>query len=459
MLPVLKVGSRWDDAGNTSVETMALFGFGKDKQDGGISDLVMAYLEEAQRVRSPFLLKDGRKVERPGVLQALDEEAGTLNIQVSGPYAGEKGAKVDFVFIHENLRLGATTRVTEIRGGTVTLEIPGELELLERRKQPRARLNPKEGATLTGLTSLFEGVGITGILENLSESGCRVRVEKAMNIKDQKKLGIGTALVSVGHSFMILKLNKVPRCPAVMEMAGQVAYLDDSTGGLVLGILFDKSEFSGALRSMVSSRAGSMPSSLPPKARRKTVLDEPESEPTPRPEKGVEAAPPPKPPEPPKPPVEAVEAVSPPPAAEPPSSSEGAHSSRNSALLRLKKRSRAIVVLASAGHGELLREHLQDEGYGRVLLAVGWDEVVAHLHEASVSILFIDTDRPVLESLEMVQRFQEGGLELPPVILAAEEVSRALVLAAHRVGVTQLLVKPYAFDDTLSLLLEQQMGL
>jgi len=436
---------------------MALFSFGKDKQDGGTSDLVMAYLEEAQRVRSPFVVKDGRKVERAGTLQSLDEEAGTFNIQVGGPYVGEKGAKVDFIFIHENLRLGATVRVSEIRGGTVVLEIPSELDLLERRKQPRARLNPKEGATLTGLTSLFEGVGITGILENLSESGCRVRVEKAMNIKDQKKLGIGTALVPVGHSFMILKLNKVPRCPAVMEMGGQVAYLDDSSGGLVLGIVFEKSEFSGALRGMVANRAGSMPSSLPPKARRKTVLDEPDPEPASRAEK---PAPTPKAPEPAKVAVEPPPMESAPETKEPlPQGDPAPSANRNAALIRLKKRSRAAMILASAGHGELLRDHLLEEGYGRVLVAVGWDEVVAYLHEPAVGFLFIDTDRPVLESLEMVQRLQEAGLTLPPIVLAAEEVSRALVLAAHRVGVTHLLVKPYAFDESLSLLFEQQMGL
>jgi len=442
------------------VEPMALFGFGKDKREGANSDLVMAYLEDAQRVRSPFFVKDGKKVERTAALQALDEEAGTLNLQISGSFAGEKGAKIEVVFIHESLRLGASMRLVEVRGGTVILDIPEELELLERRKQPRARLNVKEGATLTGLSSLFEGVGINGILENLSESGCRVRVEKAMNLKDQKKLGIGTALVSVGHSFMILKLNKVPRCPAVMEMAGKVSYLDDTGGGLVMGLLFEKSEFMGAIRGMVASRAGSIPSAVPPKARRKTVMDEPEGEPTPRVErtvKPVEAVAAPKPVEPDKPEPPDSKVTSPPSVPEP-LPAEAPNPNRNSALLRLKKRSRTIALLASAGHGELLRDHFLDEGYGRILLAIGWDAVVAHLHEP-VSLLLIDTQRPVLESLEMVQRLKEAGMELPPIILAAEEVSRTLVLAAHRVGVSQLLVKPYSLDESLSVLLEQQMGL
>lgn len=434
------------------MESMALFGFGKEKREVGISDLVMAYLEDAHRVRSPFLLKDGRKVDHPATLQALDEEAGTFNLQVSGSFAAEKGSKAEMVFIHENLRLGATARVTEIRGGTVILEIPEELALLERRKQPRARLNPKEGATLTGLTSLFEGVGITGILENLSESGCRVRVEKAMNIKDQKKLGIGTALVSVGHTFMILKLNKVPRCPAVMEMGGQVAYLDDSAGGLVLGLRFEKSEFVGAIRNMVSSRAGSIPSAVPPKTRRRTVMDDPEDAPIHRPEKTEKPAAPEANPK----PVERVQAPPIAPESIPP---EIAAPSRGNPLLRLKKRARAVVVLAQAGPGELLRDHLLEEGYGRVLVALGWDEVVAHLHEPGVGLLLVDTPTPLLESMEMAQRLRDAGLNLPPIVLAAEEVSRSLVIAAQRAGITQMLVKPYALDDALSLLLEQQMGL
>ncbi|MBK8794434.1 MAG: hypothetical protein IPN59_15270 [Holophaga sp.] len=446
---------------------MALFGFGKEKREGGGSDLAMAYLEDAQRVRCPFVVKDGRKLEHPGILQALDEEAGTMNLQVTGTFAADKGSKIDLVFIHEGLRLGASAKLVEIRGSTVVVEIPEDLELMERRKQARARMNAKEGATLTGLSSLFEGVGITGILENISEGGCRVRVEKAMNIKDQKKLGIGMALVPVGHAFMILKLNKVPRCPAVMELDGKVAYAEEGTGGLALGLRFEKSDFTAVLRGMVANRAGAIPTSVPPRARRKTVVDVQDDEPLglAKPEKPPEPIVPPKVVEAPKvpepvvpelPPLSAPPAV----AAIPPAAPvETASSTRTAPLLRLKKRARSVLILSSAGHGSLLQSYLQDEGYARVLLAVGWDEVVAQLQPPGVHVLFVDTERPVLESLEMVQRLKEAGLVLPPIVLAAEEVSRALVIAAHRVGVAQLLVKPYGLDDALSTLLEQQMGL
>jgi predicted HAD superfamily phosphohydrolase YqeG len=40
-----------------------------------------------------------------------------------------------------------------------------------------------------------------------------------------------------------------------------------------------------------------------------------------------------------------------------------------------------------------------------------------------------------------------------------EEASAAIVLAAHRSGVSQILVKPYGMDAAFSELLGQQMGL
>jgi hypothetical protein len=46
---------------------------------------------------------------------------------------------------------------------------------------------------------------------------------------------------------------------------------------------------------------------------------------------------------------------------------------------------------------------------------------------------------------------------MPPVILAVEAVSTGIVLAAHRQGVTQMLVKPYALDAAFCDLLIQQL--
>lgn len=434
---------------------MALFGFGKDRKPGGSSELVLAYLEDAQRVRSPLFLRDGRKVDLPAALQGVDEDAGTLSVNLSGPFSGERGSRVDLTLYHEGLRIGATARVAELRSGLVVLELPEELELRERRKQPRARLNPKEGATLTGLTSLFEGVGINGTLENLSEGGCRVRVDKALNVKDERRLPLGAALVPVGHAFMLLKLNKVPRCPAVMETAGTVVYVDDSSG-LCLGLAFEKlrGDVATAIKGLVSSRAGTPPASLPPKARRKAAVEE---ESLARPPRREEA--PPVAREKPAPPVPKPLAEAEAPPSEPVVEPDPAAPPRNPALLRLKKRARTLLVLSQGAGADLLKDHLEEDGYGRVLMASDWAQAITRLQEAPVDLLLVDLERPILEAMEMLGKLQEADLALPPVVLAADEVSRGIVVAATRVGVAHLLVRPYLLDEAFSRMVEAQLGL
>ncbi|MCE1228444.1 MAG: hypothetical protein LWX11_02980, partial [Firmicutes bacterium] len=366
-----------------------------------------------------------------------------LRLQGLAGFSEGKGAKVDLVGFHDNLRFGGASRVVDVQGATATLEIPETLALRERRTAPRARLNPREGATLTGLTSLFEGVGITGLLENLSEAGCRVRVERAMNIKDQKKMGLGTALVSPGHVFQLLKLNNVPRCPSVMELAGRVAYVESGSGGLVLGLAFEGSGFAAALKTFVSSRASAVPTALPPKTRRKEMPKEIEAPPAdPAPPDSPKAAPQEK--------TEWQEKPSP--------SEEAAPPFRNLPLVRLKKRSRALMILATEEEGESLERHFLEEGYGRVERATQWSEVVTGLQASPVQLLLVDLESAPEESLDMLERLHPV-LDMPPVLLAASSITSELVLTVRRVPQVHLLVKPYALDEALSQQVEQQLEL
>ena len=100
------------------------------------------------------------------------------------------------------------------------------LELKERRGQPRARLNPKEGTTLTALTGLFEGVGITGVVENLSGAGARIRVEKAMSLKGEKRLPLGTGLVPAGPAVHADQAEQGPQVPRGHGTDGRAVFLD-----------------------------------------------------------------------------------------------------------------------------------------------------------------------------------------------------------------------------------------
>jgi CheY-like chemotaxis protein len=430
---------------------MALFGFSKEKQDDGSSELVLAYLEDLQRVRGALTIQNAAGKEGVGLLASVDEEGGVCTAQLHTPLAGTaKGDRVDLVFMAESLRLKASLKVAEVRGSTLTLGLPPSLELCDRRKQPRARLNLKEGTSLTALTGLFEGIGLVGAVENASERGVRVRVDKAMNIQGEKKLPISLALVQPGQEFMLLKLNQLPKAPPTLELAGRVVYAEQATGGLYLGVQLEKPH--PALSRFVASRAGAVPKGLPAKARRRARVEEeaPPAEPARDRGLALKVAAPPAP----EPPPAPRSAPLPEPTPEPPSAPQEPLVRTINPLLRLKKRSRAAVLLAPPEVASALQEALQEDGYGRVLVAATPEEVHDLLLQPNLGFLFIDVEASNLECLQLISNLHSGLQTLPPVVMAVQDVSKALVIAAHRIGVAQVIVKPYALDEALFAILD-----
>jgi len=241
---------------------MAIFGLGKNKGDPATAVQVLAYLEDALRVRSGFTVEGGHGLVTSAFMHSVNEAARSFRLLPKADLPLAKGAKVTFTLVHEGLRIGGGAKVLEARAGVLALELPEALAVMERRRVPRARLNPKEGATLTALQDLFAGVGIFSALENVSEGGARVRVEKALAIGTEKRMVLGVNLVTPGQAFATLRLNKVPRCPPLMELAGKVVYLEPDAGGLVLGWAF------GQLPGPVAQRCPPIPEALPVKQRR-----------------------------------------------------------------------------------------------------------------------------------------------------------------------------------------------
>lgn len=461
---------------------MALFGWSKDKQGDASQEVVLAYLEDAHRNRSLIIVTDSRKLEVSGGITWVDEKAESFGISLQGPFNAEKGATLDFILYHENMRIAGQARVVDLKGSSLSLSTPKTLLLKDRRKFPRVRLNAKEGATLTALSGLFDGIGVHGIIESISEGGCRIRVDKAMSIASDKRLQLGRNLVPPGHVFVLLKLNKIPRCPASIEVSGAVVYADDSSG-LCLGIRFDKSDALAPIRNFVQSRGGNVPDELPQKARRKQdesrndgslfkeevslVREDRSRRELPKAEVKAESKP------------EVVNAVETPKSAAPvadaalplPTSAEhsgpeGAAAEataetpqRNLTLLRLKKRARSVLAMASETQGAALSKQLLWEGYQRVIVVQDWGEVVGHLNEDVLELFLVDVDLPSIECIAMLQRLKDAGLTLPPVVLAASDFSRLYLMAAQQAGVSQLLVKPYALDEAFSKQLEDAMGL
>ena len=440
---------------------MAMFGTKKTKPTEG-SDLVLAYLEEAQKLRVPLNIVDGRGRAAVATLGSVSEER--LSISPQGPLTLDKGAAVDILFLLDGLRFKASTKLQETKPGAAALDLPSNLSLAERRKKPRARINNREGATAIALTGLFDGVGLNGLIENISEGGLCLRVEKVMEVKTQRKMHMGANVLAIGQPLMLIKLTKLPKC-APIELAGTVAWVDASQG-LLVGITFEKGKegLLGPVRSLVSSRAAAIPSSVPPKTRRQPEAesepDEPIHRPPPRREpEPVAEAPHPAPTAPPQPPP--APALLPPESDPVPVLVVAPVDERSQALLRVKKRSRGILLAMPAGPDrDSVSAFLAEDGYGRILLTDTLTNLLEQVEKPGIHLIFVDGGVAELQNLALASllrhRLQE---DMPPVILAEGTVDSELVLGAQEAGVAQILVKPYGLDLDFLHMIEGHLGI
>ena len=98
-----------------------MFGSKKAKPSEG-SELVLAYLEDAQRVRAPLLMVDARDREVSATLVSVMEDKVILAPQ--GAQTIDKGAPLALVLVLEGLRFRLPTRLLESKQGSATVELP-----------------------------------------------------------------------------------------------------------------------------------------------------------------------------------------------------------------------------------------------------------------------------------------------------------------------------------------------
>ncbi len=431
---------------------MAMFGLKKSKPSEG-SELVLAYLEDAQRVRATLFVVDPKEREIPATLVVVSEDRVTLGIQ--GRVLAEKGESIGLLFYLDGLRLRATGRLQELKTGTLVMDLPSSMVLAERRKKPRARLNRREGATAVALTGLFEGIGLTGSIDNISEGGMCLKVTRAMNVKTQGPMHMGPNLLSAGEVFMVIKLNKLPKCPLI-EVGGIATHVAAEAGGLSVGITFEpgKEAILAPVKAMVSSRSGALPTTVPPKARRPP---QPKAEPA---EAAIELAPPRPPAK--KEPAPAPAATPEPPVVVPepgPALSLPDTANRGSALSRMKKRTRGVLLaMAEGAEREALVRFLTLDGYGKLRVAATLTELLDQLDD--VQMVFVDGGVAELQGLPLASLLCQrlDGMDTP-VVLAETSVDAELVLGAQEIGVAQVLVKPYDLDTEFLQMIEGHLGI
>jgi DNA-binding response OmpR family regulator len=134
---------------------------------------------------------------------------------------------------------------------------------------------------------------------------------------------------------------------------------------------------------------------------------------------------------------------------------------RSQALLRVKKRTRGILLAMPEGPDRnLLEVFLAEDGYGRILCAATLTDLLDHLDHPGLHLILVDGGVAEVQGLALASLLRRRmGDTLPPVILAEASVDAELVMGAQETGVAQILVKPYEPDADFAHMLEEHLGI
>ena len=230
-------------------------------------DQILAYLEEVQRLHTFCLAVDIKDSEFAANVIAVGEEG--FSLLVEGPIVVRRGGILGLRFILDGLRFLAKAEALERIGNELKLSLPHRLELDERRQRPRAVPRQQKVARATLLTGLFEGKAVSGIIENISESGLRLHLSLALSIRRQAPIPLVEDVLVPGENLAVVRIDDLHLCPT-LEVAGKVVYCFARTGRISVGVSFDPGQEDKLqpLKDYVGTLTDAIPHVVPRKERR-----------------------------------------------------------------------------------------------------------------------------------------------------------------------------------------------
>ena len=363
-------------------------------------------------------------VQTEGRIESLDEAKG--RVVLSLPEVPSAGMEADdeillFFSMSGSRWLGrARVHYHNDRRNRFTLILPRRLEPGDRRREARVLLDTTENVKATFRAYGAEHIQVTGRLSNLSEGGFRLAVESARDEDDGRTLDPGDVSIEEEQFLEAIWITGLREAPVVTQ--GVVMEVDPQPLGPILGVRFrailkPEREF---LRAFILARAEAAPAAVP--------------------EPGVLP-----------PPVEAP--------AETPSATEpGPHP--GSISQRVKRFRTLALVMPPGPEREALKAFLASQGFTRILPAGTLAELAGLTRRSPADVFLVDWSDPSAPELDIVHFLGHHPFPAPPrIILACANTTTQLAREANRLGVTHLLVKPYALDGALvELLLHQLKG-
>ena len=357
---------------------------------------ILAYLEEISRLRTQVQLWLNREDLLPAnaKVELVGEETGTFTVSLQRALPGDLDPRfpIELLFPLDGMRFRCPVRFKE-RGGYLKaiFKLPECVYHAERREKLRTRFGQRESANVTVLENLFEGHGATGKLINLSLEGLCMRLEKALSIRENRRLAITTGIFRPKQELMVVRLLDLPRAPLV-ECSGRVTHLEEGPEGVSLGVHL---EGLGTLEAQILHQV--MAHRIPtfargfPQKRRRSELD---LEAPGRQEPSDETPPQPLPD-----PVE-VESI------DTDRATEGAPDRLN----RMKKRGRRILLIQIDDLDRaILAGTLLVDGFSQVKEARSFTEALRWVREGAMDLILIEQQLGTMSAQQLLEQLRKLG--------------------------------------------------
>ena len=416
-------------------------------------DQILAWLEELSRIRTVMDLRfNGPDVP---ILTAKVEGVGeethtcTLSLPRTPSLEPTPGQRVNLVFPLDGQRF-QTELVYQGRGGYLEyrFKLPVSITHAERRDAFRFHFRSREKVQIVVLTGLFEGLGLSGELVDLSMGGCGFLMQRAIRMRDERRVPIRPDLLAPGAPLALVRLPDLPRLPLV-ECGGHVSHMRQWPGGVTMGLAFENlgAFETGILGKFMAERVPGFHTDFPWKRRFRDLSEADRQVPQPvgyAADPGLPA------------PSETVEAFS---DAELSELREAIQDEDRVNKLR-KRGKKILMILPDDLDRTLLMAILHQDGYRCLFEANSLIQALESHRRFPLDLVVVDQCVGRHGALEVIETLRSQGLpKKTPVLVIQRQPDVRLTVAAKAGGVNLVLEHPVDFQGALKAPLEEMLGL
>ncbi|MDP2876371.1 MAG: hypothetical protein Q8O00_09320, partial [Holophaga sp.] len=365
----------------------------------------------------------------------------------------EPNTAMQMIFSLDGMRFDTPVRFLKRDGYLrALLTVPEQVLHAERRGKMRARFGPREKASCTVLEGFFDGKGATGRLVNLSMEGLCIRIDRAISIQDNHKLGITPELFEAGTALPMIRIQNLPHTPTV-ECSGIICYLRHSPIGVLMGV---RLEGLGGLETqhlhqVMARRLPSFAKGFPVKHRRAAMELENSLEAPSELEESWDVS-------------EENEASSEPEealATQQTDSLQAARPDTHERLLQIKKRGKRIMIIIKDDLDRaILGGTLQVDGFRLIQEAQNMIEVLRFCRTTPPELILMEQQVGTVSAHEFLGKLKrQGHCTSVPVILIAEAPDLRTALMAKAAGFAYVQPSPVNYDGELKAVIHKWLNL